>query len=186
MMTSHRRVPDGAREYECKTINGGCNGTRRKAEPIEDAVRDAALTALASPDFRAALELELRARQETNGTVRELKARREQDRDRLAALRDRLADGTIDDDDFAHAKARINERLGGIVRALAAMSSPDAALLAQLPEEYDALQQAWAKWNLDRRRAVLRLALNRVTVLPISKGRRVFDPRRELDPDWRV
>jgi site-specific DNA recombinase len=186
LMTSHRRVPDGAREYECKRINGGCNGSRRKAEPIEDAVRDATLTALASPDFRAALETELRVRQGTDKTVRELVARRDRDREQLVVLRDRLADGTIDPDDFAHAKGRIAERLGGIERALAAMSSPDAALLAQLPEEYDALQQAWEAWNLDRRRAVLRLALNRVTVLPISKGRRVFDARRELDPDWRV
>jgi site-specific DNA recombinase len=184
-LTSHGR-PGGAREYECKKINGGCNGIRRKAQPIEDAVRDAALTALADPGFRAALETELRARQGTDKTVRELKARRDRDREQLVVLRDRLGDGTIDPDDFAHAKARIAERLGGIGRALAAMSSPDAALLAQLPEEYDALQQAWAKWNLDRRRAVLRLALNRVTLLPISKGRRVFDARRELKPDWRV
>jgi DNA invertase Pin-like site-specific DNA recombinase len=183
-MRSHRRRGD--REYECKQAWGGCGGTRRKAQPIEDYVRDAALTALADPGFRTALEAEVRARQETNGTVRELRARRDQDGERLDMLRDQLADGTIEPDDFAHAKARINERLGGIERALAAMSSPDATLLDQLPEEYDALQQAWVKWNLDQRRAVLRLALNRVTVLPTNKGRRIFDPRRELDPDWRV
>jgi site-specific DNA recombinase len=182
----HAHGRRGQREYECRAIDGGCGHTRRKAEPIEKAVRDMVLTALADPDFRGALEAELRARQGADSTVRELRARREQDQARLSHLRDRLADGKIDDDDFAHAKARITERLDGIERALAARSSPDAALLAQLPEEYDALQASWAGWKLDERRAVIRLALNRLTVLPTRPGRRVFDPRAELKPDWRV
>jgi site-specific DNA recombinase len=182
----HGHGRNGKREYECRALDGGCGRTRRKADPIEDAMRDAVLTALADPDFRAALAAELHARQGANASIRELVARREQDRARLALLRDRLADGTIEPDDFTHAKSRINERLEGVERALAARSSPDAALLAQLPEEYEALQAAWAKWNLDRRRAVLRLALNRVTVQPIRRGRQVFDARAELTPDWRV
>jgi site-specific DNA recombinase len=184
----HSHGHNGIREYECRSIDLGCGKTRRKADPIENAIRDATLNALADPEFRTALAAELRARQGTDATVRELIARREQDRQQLTLLRDRLADATIDPDDFAHAKARITERLGGIGRALAARSSPDAALLAQLPEEYEALQAAWAKWegNLDRRRAVLRLALNRVTVLPVKRGRQVFDARLELKPDWRV
>ncbi len=53
------------------------------------------------------------------------------------------ADGTIEPEDFTHAKSRISERLEGVERALAARSSPDATLLAQLPEEYEALQAAW-------------------------------------------
>jgi hypothetical protein len=167
-------------------LDGGCGRTRRKADPIDDAMRDAVLTALADRDFRVALAAELRARQGADASVRELVARREEDRARLALLRDRLADGTIEPDDFAHAKSRISERLEGIERALAARSSPDAALLAQLPEEYEALQAAWPRWNLDRRQAVLRLALNRVTVQPIRRGRQVFDARAELDPNWRV
>jgi len=183
-MRAHGRK--GKREYECRLLDGGCGRPRRKADPIEDAMRDAVLTALADSKFRGALEAELRARQGTDATVRELVARREQDRNRLALLRDRLADGTIEPEDFAHAKSRIAERLEGVERALAARSSPDATLLAQLPEGYEALQAAWAKWNLDRRRAVLRLALNRVTVQPIRRGRQVFDARAELDPDWRV
>ena len=144
------------------------------------------MTALADPEFRAALAGELRARLGTDASVRELVARRDQDRARLVLLRDRLADGTIEPEDFTHAKSRISERLEGVERALAARSSPDATLLAQLPKEYEALQAAWAKWNLDRRQAVLRLALNRVTVQPIRRGRQVFDARAELKPDWRV
>jgi len=182
----HAHGRKGKREYECRALDGGCGRTRRKADPIEEAIRDAALTALADPDFRAALVAELRARQGADASVRDLVARRKQDHARLALLRDRLADGTIEPDDFAHAKSRISERLEGIERALAARSSPDAVLLAQLPEEYEALQAAWARWNLDRRQAVLRLALNRVTVQPIRRGRQVFDARAELDPNWRV
>jgi len=183
-MRGHGRK--GKREYECRALDGGCGRTRRKADPIEDAVRDAVLTALADPEFRAALAGELRARLGTDASVRELVARRDQDRARLVLLRDRLADGTIEPEDFTHAKSRISERLEGVERALAARSSPDATLLAQLPKEYEALQAAWAKWNLDRRQAVLRLALNRVTVQPIRRGRQVFDARAELKPDWRV
>jgi site-specific DNA recombinase len=183
-MRAHGRK--GKREYECRALDGGCGRTRRKADPIDNAMRDAVLTALADPDFRAALAAELRARQGADASVRELRARREQDRARLALLRDRLADGTIEPDDFTHAKSRISERLEGIERALAARSSPDVTLLAQLPEEYEALQAAWGRWNLDRRQAVMRLALNRVTVQPIRRGRQVFDARVELDPNWRV
>jgi site-specific DNA recombinase len=184
-MTSHGR-PAG-REYECKRISGGCNGTRRKAMPIEDAVRDRALAALANPAVRAALAAELQARQAASGTVRELRERKAKDEAQLRHLRDRLADGKIDDDDFDHAKARIAERLGGIERAIAAaMPSPDASLLASLPATYPALQQAYAAAVLDRRRAILKLVVNRVTVQPITPGRRHFDAERELVFDWKV
>jgi len=185
-MRAHRN--HGRAGYECKRRQNGGGHARRAGEPVEDALRDAALTALANREFRAALETELRARQATDTTVRELIARREQDRQQLTLLRDRLADGVIDPEDFRHAKDRINERLAGIERALAAKSSPEAGLLAQLPEELEALEAAWAGWDrdLDRRRAVLRLAFNRVTVRPTRHGRKNFDARAELDPDWRV
>lgn len=182
----HAHGRDGKREYECRKIDGGCGHTRRKAEPIEDAVRDRALVALANPAVREALEDELRARQATSETVRDLVARREQDRKRLDVLRDQLADGMIEPPDFKHAKARINERLGGIERALASMSRPEATLLDSLPTTIDGLEAAWAKAVLDRRRAILRLVLNRVIALPIAQRRRTFDAKRELGWDWKV
>jgi DNA invertase Pin-like site-specific DNA recombinase len=184
-MRGHGR--NGRREYECRALDGGCGKTRRKADPIEEAVRDRALAALANPALRAALAAELQARQTSSGTVRELRARKKQDEGQLTHLRDRLADGKIDDDDFAHAKARITERLGGIERALAAaMPNPAARLLDSLPTTYPALQEVYAAGSLDRRQAILRLVLNRVTALPIARGRQVFDANRELAWDWKV
>jgi hypothetical protein len=182
-MTPHPR-PGGRRGYQCDAQKGGCGALRRTAVPIEDHVRDEVLMALATPATRATIEHGLEDSKHV-ATAQALISQREDGKARLRQLRDDLADGRIDADDFAHAKARILARIEQAEADLATMTDTRSALLASLPDTFEALREAWDGWALDERRAVLKLAIVRVRLKgKLAPGTR-FRPEH-VDPDWRV
>jgi site-specific DNA recombinase len=182
-MVPHPR-PGGRRGYQCSSQLGGCGKLRRTAVPLEDHVRDRALKALATPALRAKL-VEQFDDVDATAKAQQLINQRETERARLADLRERLGDGTIEPDDFAPAKARITTRLGELDAQLAKTTDTSASLLATLPPTFEALEQAWEAWPLDIRRTVVKLVIERVQLT----GR--LAPGTRFHPDqvaikWRI
>jgi site-specific DNA recombinase len=173
----------GQREpgYRCDEQAGGCGRIHRLARPLDDFVAEAVLVALATPALRERLE-----RQQTDQVARDLAGAINADRARLGALRDQLADGVIEAPDFAHAKRRITDRMALAQAELARLSGRGA--LAGLPDAYDALAEAWAGYDLDRRRRIIGAVVADLVCKPVGRGVR-FDPEqadRHLAITWRA
>lgn len=178
----HREV----RAYECKKglAHHGCGRLSVRAAWLEDLVVDAVLDALASPGLRQAIAERAPAVEDAHSRqlltqIRALEVRQGQ----LAELH---RDAILDDAGFARATASLSQRIG-ILRQQrnAGRATP---ILDGLPHDRAGLDRWWASpaTSLDRRRALLGEALERVDVGPGRRGR--LDPGRVL-PDglvWRV
>ena len=55
-----------------------------------------------------------------------------------------------------------------------------------LPRAEAELRAAWAGWDVAERRKKLRLLFHSVTVRSIGRGRRGYDLRQRLVPDWKI
>jgi site-specific DNA recombinase len=168
--------------YACRQERGGCGRLHRMAEPFDNHIRDAVLTALASPTFRASLEA--RYQPEREGEIDALVANRDTAWYRLKELRDALADGTIEIDDFAHAKKRLDEVIDNATAKLSELQSTNT--LIDLPESRELLDEFWNRIDLDSRRAVIRLCLSEVILKAPGGGKRFAPTLEHVDPIWRV
>jgi hypothetical protein len=159
------RIKDGGPIYLCPPPDlGGC-GSRRKAEPIEDRVRDDVLAALSSPDFRAKVQA-LHAAELSAAQVAELTSSLEADAAKLAQLDGLAAD--LDPDDLITARAKIATRMDATRRQLAVGTSSDA--LAEIPNVAELLEAAWRGWTLEKRRTVLGLVIRQIIAQPVQRG----------------
>jgi DNA invertase Pin-like site-specific DNA recombinase len=171
----------GTPAYACRRERGGCGRLHRMAKPIDDYICDQVLDALASPQMRAKLEARYGAAADDG--VAELVAERDGALARLKQLRDALADGTIDADDFAHAKHRLQQVIDGATVKLSELQTTNA--LADLPDTRELLEVLWEKATLDRRRALVRLLVTEVILKAPGGGKRfmpdAFLPGEERD-----
>jgi site-specific DNA recombinase len=177
------RANGNHRCYRCDSRAGGCGRLGRYADPIENAVRDAVLSAFDSPEFGPLLRAQLQAQKRGHDHVRELLNERETLKAKLRRLEDDYFEDLLDRDQFARGQAGVKERLAEVEAGLVAATP--VRLPVKVPEGADALRAAWEDWTIEERRAVVAFALKRVVVKPMGRGYR-FDPIRDLELDWRV
>ena len=175
---------DGVRSYACAVGAGraGCGRTTRLAEPLEAHVRDMVMTALDSPATVAALRT---ARGEASEVaVAGLLERLRADEAQLEELGRDYADRLVTREAFLAAQGRITDRLTVTRRELSRVTRDQAAVA--VPDGGAAvLRTTWDATDLDWRRALLGLVLERVVLHPCVRGRRDFDPTR-VELVWRV
>jgi site-specific DNA recombinase len=173
----------GTPAYACRRERGGCGRLHRMAQPLDDYLRDEVLDAYASPMFRAKLEAIYGAA--GDDLAAELVARRDGALARLKQLRDLAGDPTVefDVDDFAAAKRNLDRVIDDATAKLAELPASNA--LADLPDTAELLGELWERAPLDRRRALVRLAVDVVIVKAPGGGKRfqpnAFPPGEERD-----
>jgi hypothetical protein len=163
----------GTPAYACRREKGGCGRLHRMAQPLDDYLRDEVLDALASAKFRTKLEAIYGAA--GDDLAAELVARREGALARLKQLRGLAGDPTVefDVDDFAAAKRDLVQVIDDATAKLAELPASNA--LADLPNTAKLLHEVWERAPLDRRRALVRLAVDVVIVKAPGGGKR-FQP----------
>jgi site-specific DNA recombinase len=173
----------GTPAYACRRERGGCGRLHRMAKPLDDYLRDEVLDAYASPKFRAKLEAIYGA--DDDDLAAQLVARRDAAFARLKQLRDLAGDPTVefDVDDFTAAKRNLERVIDETTAKLAELPASNA--LADLPDTAELLHELWERAPLDRRRALVRLAVDRVIVKAPGGGKRfmpnAFPPGEERD-----
>jgi site-specific DNA recombinase len=173
----------GTPAYACRRERGGCGRLHRVAKPLDDYLRDEVLDALASPKFRAKLEAIHGA--DDDDVATELVARREGAFARLKQLRGLAGDPTVefDVDDFAVAKRNLDRVIDDATAKLEEL--PASNTLVDLPDTAELLGELWERAPLDRRRALVRLAVDVVIVKAPGGGKRfqpnAFPPGEERD-----
>jgi DNA invertase Pin-like site-specific DNA recombinase len=159
--------------YACIKRPGspGCGATTIVAEPLDELLTEAVVQRLSTKAF-------------TQARIRKPKPRHPDDNvSRIEReLEDLAADygnGTISRREWLAARTPLEERLARARRTLDANNG--TAALA--PLRNGDVRAAWAKLDVARKRAVLEVLIERVTINPAT--RHVFDPDR-IDVVWRV
>jgi site-specific DNA recombinase len=167
--------------YRCQAIEGGCGRLHRLAGPIDEYVSEAVIVALTNGAEFATMFAEQR-QAATDERLGALLGRVREEEERLNELVDLLADGMLNKEQFARAKARVNRRLEAARWDLARTSGLRA--LRDVPSGEEALRAAWEDWDDERRRAVIGAVVERVIVVPVGRGRRA-DPARHVQIIWK-
>jgi site-specific DNA recombinase len=170
----------GTPAYACRREKGGCGRLHRVAGPLDFYLQEAVLEALSNPQMRA--KLEIAYGRAGDDTASELVARRDAALARLKQLRDLAGDPTVefDVDDFAAAKRRLDAVIREATARLGELQQTNA--LADLPDTRELLQELWDRADFDRRRAIVRLVVEKVVLKAPGGGKR-FQPTPE---HWRI
>lgn len=171
------------RAYACPKDRGGCGRIRRRADWLEDFVRDAVMTALDSPEVVKALRDEQDRLDE--GAVSRLLAQLRQDQAALEELsRDYYVDRRIDRAQFHVSQDALTARVEATERELAQRAGTPGFL--RLPEGgAEAIRAAWDAADVGWRRSLLATVVDRVVIHPVGKGGHVFRPEA-VEVRWRV
>jgi DNA invertase Pin-like site-specific DNA recombinase len=151
----------GKRVYKCLNC-----GLSRSAEKVEEFIRDLLFFVHDSEDFRrslAGLTSDDSTRSGLANTLQDLAARKQR-------LRDDLARGRIESDDFMHAKRVIEAEERQYRGALDRLERPLRALEA-FPQHGQELREAWAANGAEWRHAFAKAYIRRVGFLPVGPGR---------------
>ena len=179
------RTNEGYKGYRCESAMGGCGRIHRRAQPIEDFVRDAVLTAFNSPDLGPKLRAQVETRASNEERVKALANEVETLKSKLAQLEyDYYEADVIDHNQYLRGQTRVKDRLAKAVEELHAVL-PRGLPVTDLPSGFEALQAEWAKWSIEEQRAVVQFALQKATMQPTGRGFR-FDGQRDLELIWRV
>jgi site-specific DNA recombinase len=165
----------GARRYVCATDEGGCNRTFHIADTLEDYVRDnvfAALDSAALARLRADVV-------DDDGLGAELGALETRRAEAVAAY----GSGALSLESFTAADRDLEDRIARAREQMAARSN--AALAAVIPSNAEALAKWWTEADLERRRQLVALVIERVEVGPAVPGRNTFDAAR-IGITWRA
>lgn len=172
------------RSYACSSQPyGGCGGLSVVADPLEELVREAVISAFDTPGFRDLVSQAVAGgdRDERAALLESIRA----DEEALAQLSsDYYVDRLIGRSEFIDARKTVEERLGAAKRTLARATK--ATVLVDLPRGRRAFEKEWDERDLNWRRSLVALALDRVVVhRPEKRGRNFFDPKR-VELVWRV
>jgi site-specific DNA recombinase len=165
------RDPKGVRVYRCQ----GCRNNVRPAEPVDELIRDAVFYVYDTEAFRRQVPDDARQAKLVD-MLQAFAAHTEQ-------LRDALADGTIEPDDFAHAKRRIEANERQTRYELDQLCQPESAAAA-FPQRGKELRDAWANNGIEWRHALIKSVIRRVVILRAGKGSTGAGPGRpgRFDP----
>lgn len=160
-----------ARRYLCAVDRGGCNKVGIAADHTDRLVTEVCLHRLDTP--------EIVARPPNGGSdLLEVVAGLEADLDQLS--RDHYVEHLISRSQFLAAQGTLQARLERARREAAKAGRSQA-----LDGLGGSVRDVWPGLSLDRRRAILAVVLEAVTVAPTSKAKNRFDPDR-LTIDFRV
>jgi len=172
-VTGNRPDREPHRAYRCRSINAwgvqhGCGKIRRLAEPLELLVADAVLDRYSSPDFADALK---RAYQDNNEHDRlsELLDEAEGYKHRLQELEDEWKAGAkgLDLKSMLRYKADLEESIERVNAKMSRLST--GRVLAAIPAG-KSIHEAWDKADLDQKRMLISLIVEKVVLLPGRPG----------------
>jgi hypothetical protein len=175
------------RYYRCdsaRTANA-CGRVHRLAEPVEDFVRDAVLTAFGDPDRGGRLRRALVRTRADDGNLRALLAERKAWQARLQMLEQEKIAGDYDDDpdQFQRLNSGIRAGLAKVEHELATRPIT-TGLPVEIPGGMAAARAAWGTWSIEERRAVTAFALKKVVFKLGFRGQKFHHSQLALD--WRV
>lgn len=172
------------RRYTCRVMDDmseevGCGKTYRNADPLEAWVSEAVLHRFDSPEVAKFL-----AGPENESEIGQLVTDIEFRKQKLDEFVDDYASGLLNREQFARAKGRTEAELEDLKQKVSRLQQTSV----RLPQE--PLRDVWDSMNLEWRRSVIRLLVDRVTVLPghprSAKWRQWrFDPKF-VSISWRV
>jgi site-specific DNA recombinase len=146
------------------------------AGPVEELVVERVLDRLDHQGLAAVLAARTKA-----DDSRELAEQLTRDETALLELGDDYYQrGTIGKPEFLRQRAALEPRITQARAELARRAQQQE--IAGLPGMPGALRRAWPSLTLGQRRAVLRLVLDRVVIMPASRPRRTLDPERVVIP----
>jgi site-specific DNA recombinase len=184
--------------YACvRGVGGRCGGVAIKAELLEEYVTGAVLDALESPRVQEAL----RTGDSDAAQREELLAKIQRAQDVRADARRDLADGVIDRNDWLDIRQRTEDTISTARREYDRLAG-SATVLGDIPPS-DSVREAWASWNVDRRRAAIKAVLHKIIVKNLPPGtpnnpggnmkdraarreREMAVLRQRVEFDWRV
>jgi DNA invertase Pin-like site-specific DNA recombinase len=170
-----RPRPGGVRAYVCASgVNfNGCGRVRRMAEPVEGLVKDMVIAALDGPGLADALRAQAGDDRQTRRLADSLRGYRA----RLDQLGEaHFVEGVVDRAEYMRRRAALEGRIADAETALARRVRRGA--VSGLPAGGSGLSDWWQSADLDRRRALVGLAVERVVVQPAVRGLNRFDPSR--------
>jgi DNA invertase Pin-like site-specific DNA recombinase len=169
----------GARDRTFYTCREGYH-LRRNARYADAWIAELVIERLSRPD--AADLLRPPPPPEDGPDAAELRAEARRLRERKVAQMRLHTEGLIGDDDLAAGMRMIRDRLAGIDRQLARSDQPDP--LAEFRGR--PAVAVWESLDIARRRAVVKVLIERITILPVPAARRGpgFDPD-SLEIQWR-
>jgi DNA invertase Pin-like site-specific DNA recombinase len=188
MRGNGRTLASGAyqRRYRCSPIDIhgeslGCGHMFRAAEPLEQFVSEAVLYRFDSPEIALAL-----AGPGQEGEIAKIVTEIEFCRQKLNDYVDDYASGLLDRTQLARAKARTESELDEHQDRLSSLQRLQNA--SRLPNE--PLRDAWNEMELESKREVIQLVVERVIVHPGLPGVKTWESFR-LNPEqieivWRV
>jgi DNA invertase Pin-like site-specific DNA recombinase len=165
------------RRYACAKDFGGCDRTFHLADTLEEYVRDAVFLALDGP---ALVAMRARAPQVEDDVLAQKIAALETRRREAV---DAYGEGGLSLASFRAIDRDLEARLSRARGELAARAR--SRITAALPSTTDALRGWWESVDLEQRRQLVGLIVDRVEVGPAVKGRNRFDPER-VQIAWRV
>jgi site-specific DNA recombinase len=158
-----------------------CGKVSIVADPLDRLVAICVLDALAGPG------LERRRRRTDDAKLQAIADRQEADKGALIqAAKERFVDRTLEPASYAEVKLLLERRIADADRQLDVSGASN--VLATLPRLRGDLEQMWERADIERRREIVRAALERVEVRPAQRRGPGVDPARIL-PDgliWRA
>ena len=170
---------DGVRRYVCARQPGmpNCGKLARLAEPVEDVVKQAVITALDGADIAEYLRVD------DEGSDDALLDSVRADEETLEQLsRDHYSDGVITRAEYFAARDPIEARLTANRSELA--RTTNHTMLTTVAGAGAEIAKQWDDQTLDWRRAVVGAVIDHVVLLPAVRGLNRFDPTL-VEPVWR-
>ncbi|MDP9264664.1 MAG: recombinase family protein [Chloroflexota bacterium] len=173
-LTAHRRMRTAGgvqkRVYDCSSGPGrpNCGKVSVVAEELEALVSAAVWHAIDGPKLAAAIARTRRGRDSEDGLIERIRA----DEDQLGELADMWAGKKIAASEWLRAREAIEARVAGARARLATQER--SAAVAEFIGKPGQLEREWDTLTVERRRAVVRTVLDRVTVQPAARGANRF------------
>lgn len=183
MYGSARKMPDGSyrQRYRCKGLNAhaeriGCGKTFRDMLALDEYVVEAVLSKLDTPEVAAALAPEEDGEQAAQLTRKIATLRKRRD-----LLRKQYARGDIEE--LLDYKAMRSEVDTAIEEAQADLSKLRTTRALSLLPADGRIREAWADANIEWRRSVIKLVVERVVILPRPRQTRKYKGHN-FNPDY--
>jgi site-specific DNA recombinase len=158
--------------YRCTVP--GCGRISRLAAPIENLITEALFVAVESPEW------DRLAQRPADDPTRELHEQLARDQGLLDRLEDKVAQELIRPEAAKRNRAEIERRMDAARAKLGRLG--DARVAARVPRN---LRSVWPNLSLDRRRSILAVLIERITVEPADSGMRTLDPAT-IKVTWRA
>lgn len=170
---SYGRNGTSAMDYRCpqpSAVEGACGGVTMRAAAVEALVEEYLFRVVEGPEYGEALARRAGVDEDVAALVSSIETE-------LRELDDLFDEGAIPKERYKASRLRKVERLD----AARIRMSADTSKAATVPYagKPGALRSDWSSLSLDRKQAIVRAAIDRVTIRPSTKrGRQAPDPSR--------